>query len=432
MMGKRIFVLMLMSFLMPLCHIGTARAELSELEKKVEMLIQQNQALSQKLREVEQELAELKGMKKASKSEEIKKKIVSDNKNEPASRQYPNIQISGLLEFGGAWQDVERRDGKEESESDLAMTTVELHVDAGVGDWISAESTLLYEDPTFADDETSVDLDTATVRLGNKERFPVYLMAGVMYVPFGALFEHFPDDPLIDAPLTLGFGETREKAVLAGLDQSGFSFSAYLFNGDVEEKDQEDHIKDFGLDLNYSYRLLLGPHERYVKGTKFEPIPENCINLLAGISYISNIADSDGLTDAVGSEIEDSVSGFAAYFSSEYCGYFFEAEYMSALDKFSSRELTSGGSGARPSVWNFEAGFNYNWWKRLEVAFKYAGSNEAEGLGFPQGRYGINFNQELLEGVTASLGFIHDDYDKHDAEGRDERELVYWQLAVEF
>ena len=417
----------LLSLLM-LVNFNVAIANTSDLEKKVEMLIQQNQELSQKLLEVQQELAELKKSKTATQKINTQELQTESKENSWT----PQIQISGLLEFGGAWQDVEDKHGDSESESDLAMTTVELHVDATVGEWISAESTLLYEDPTFENDETSLDLDTATIRLGNTEKSPFYLVGGVMYVPFGALFEHFPDDPLIDAPLTLALGETREKALLAGFERSGLSLSAYLFNGDVEEKGQEDHIENFGFDAHYSYKLILGPHERYVKGTKFELEPENCINFLAGISYISNIADSDGLTDIIGTEIDDYVDGFATYFRTEYCGYFFEAEYMTALDNFSSAELGLGVKKAKPSVWNFEAGFNYNWWKNLEIAIKYAGSDEAEALGFPQSRYGINFNQELFNGVTGSLGYIHDNYDNNDIEDRDNRDLLFWQLAVEF
>ncbi len=424
-MIKNVFIFWLAFVNVLITGVASVNADVSELEKKVELLLEQNRALSQKLYEVQKELAELKKAKNTPKEEVGMEKKAGLSSN-------TSISISGLLEFGGAWQDVELVEGDSESESDLAMTTVELHVDAAVGDLVSAESTLLYEDPTFEDGETSLDIDTATIKVGNSEKYPVYFMAGVMYLPFGALFEHFPDDPLIDAPLTLSLGETREKAVLVGYERAGISLAAYLFNGDVEERGEEDHIENFGIDINYSYKLLLGPHERYVKGTKFEIEPENCVNFLAGLSYISNLADSDGLTDAVGSEIDDYVPGVAAYLRTEYCGYFLEVEYMTALDEFDASELKSGTAGARPSVWNFEAGFNYNWWKNLEVALKYAGSKETEGLGFPESRYGVNFNQELADGITASFGIIHDKYDKDDVNGRDERELLFGQLAVQF
>ncbi len=94
--------------------------------------------------------------------------------------------------------------------------------------------------------------------------------------------------------------------------------------------------------------------------------------------------------------------------------------------------LPSGNSGARPYVWNLEAGFTYNWWKDLQVAFKWAGSHDTEALAMPERRYGINFNQLLFEGVTLSLGYIHDEYHDNDIEGRDARELAYGQMAVAF
>ncbi len=51
------------------------------------------------------------------------------------------------------------------------------------------------------------------------------------------------------------------------------------------------------------------------------------------------------------------------------------------------------GSGLRPSVWNIEAGYNYDWGRNLEIVLKYAGSDDTEDLGFPRSRYGIGFNQ---------------------------------------
>jgi hypothetical protein len=35
---------------------------------------------------------------------------------------------------------------------------------------------------------------------------------------------------------------------------------------------------------------------------------------------------------------------------------------------------------AQPAVWNLEGGYNWDWGKNLEIAFKYSGSHEAENL----------------------------------------------------
>jgi len=323
------------------------------------------------------------------------------------------IRLSGLIEFGGAWQDVKNTDGTSVDQSDLALTTVELTAEAEVNDWATVEITLLYEDPSFGD-ETSVELDAAILSIA-KEGSPLSFSAGAMYVPFGALLTHFPDDPLIDDPLTLLLGEIREKAVLLGVEHPGFSLSGYLFNGDMDETGQENQVEGYGLDANYS----LGD--------------EGVWDILIGASYISNIADSDGLEEALAAvgNIVEYIGGFDAYLHVGYGRFFFDAEYMTATDGFRPTELATDGQGAEPAVWNLELGYNLSWRGNLEIALKYAGSDESGALGFPKERYGIALNQEILEGTVVSLAYLNDDYEVNDVDGRDGRDVVYGQIALE-
>jgi len=325
------------------------------------------------------------------------------------------INISGLIEFGGARESVDNRNGTDTSQSDLNLTTVELSVEAEVNEWVNVATTFLYEDATFGG-ETSVDLDVGTLTIGNTEKFPLFFTGGTMYVPFGALLTHFPDDPIIDQPLTLVMGETREKAGLVGLEYRGFSISGYAFNGDLDETEGENHIESFGLDAHYDFTDDRG------------------LEIMVGASYISNISDSDGLSDALGTAtIRDQVGGFDTYLHIGYANFFFDAEYMTATEDFEPAELAIWrGTGAQPEVWNLEVGYNWDWGRNLEIAFKYAGSDEAENLGFPEDRYGIAFNQTIFEGVIASLAFLHDKFDEKDMNGRDDRNVVFGQVAVEF
>lgn len=329
------------------------------------------------------------------------------------------VHFSGRIEVGTAWQDVEFADGESADGSDLALTTVELGLEAKVNDWVNVAALFLYEDPTSFEgenDETSVDLDEAVVTIGNTEKYPLYFSAGAMYVPFGALLTHFPDDPLIDQPLTLLMGETREKAVLLGVGHEGFSVSGYLFNGDVNEEGEDNHIQSYGFDANYACD------------------DEEGFDVLVGASYISNIADSDGLEDGLGmEEIADHVAGYDVYLHAGWADFFADAEYMAAADNFEPSELaTDSGDGAEPSVWNLEVGYNWDWGKNLEIVLKYASSDESEGLGFPEERYGLCLNQEVFEGVTVSLAYMNDDFEDADVDGRDDRDVVLGQLAIEF
>jgi hypothetical protein len=308
------------------------------------------------------------------------------------------------------------------------MTTVELGIGAHVNDWVSAEMVLLYEDPSGAiqiydgvRDETDFYVDTAIITIANAEETPAFLKAGKMFVPFGALLTHFPDDPGIDSPLTLLMGETNEKALLIGADWEGFTFCGYVFNGDVEEKGGggDNVIESYGFDANYA----------------FEDETQD-LDMLVGASYISNITDSDWIEETLhhhNVEIDDYAAGAAAYFHVGLQGFFFDAEYMSVTD--STKLYDAGvyvGKINNAEVYNFEAGYNYNWWRNLEITLKYAGSNNCEMLGFPRDRYGINFNQEIFDNTVLSVGYLYDEYEGDDALDRNTRDLVFSQLAVEF
>ncbi len=419
----------LLAGVLSLVSMPVLASDPSGLEATVQELIKQNRELTQRLQQVEQELQRLKG-------QEVSSTVhAAGEKKETGflSGLDSHVEIGGLLEFGGAYQNVSVRDGRDYDDSDLAMTTVELDLGVEFNEWVSADACFLYEDPTFENNETSIDLDSAVINIGNTEKIPFRLAMGKMYVPFGALLTHFPDDPLIDAPVTLKLGETNEKALLVGYDNRGLSLSAYVYNGDVnEEGETNNRLENYGLDAHISYGIDLSSASLYEKGEKYKHNPENCIDFLLGVSYISNLADSDTIAEVVDDEVEDYVGGFDAYFHAEHCGLFLDAEYMTATDSFARDELLPGQKDAQPAVWNFEAGFNYNWWRNLEVAFKYAGSEDAEGLGIPEDRYGINFNQDLFENVVLSLGYLHDEYAQKDVDNRDDRDLVFGQVAIEF
>lgn len=346
-----------------------------------------------------------------------------------------HVTIHGLFEVGAAYHSTDINNGSYEHDSDISMTTVELEIEADISHWVSAEALLLYEDPSgaidiFDDvrDETGFEVEEAFITIANAERTPAFLKAGKMIVPFGALLTHFPDDPGIDAPVTLLFGETIEKALLVGAEYRGFTFSTYAFNGDVEENTGSDNvIESYGFDANYAYEDKA-----------------SCLDMLAGASYISNIADSDWTEETlhhhahvqkVSSDLQDYAGGVAVYFHGGYAGLFLDAEYMAATDSITTL-LTHNGipiGDMDPEVWNFEAGYNYDWGLNSEIALKYAGSHDCGVLGLPRDRYGINLNQEIFEQTTLSVGYLYDEYeDDEDVNNRNTRDLVFAQLAVEF
>ena len=322
----------------------------------------------------------------------------------------------GLLIEAGVVDRDQNANG--EDENDISLTTVSLSIEAIVNRWVTGETNFLYEDPGFSDTDASLDVEEGFITIGNMDEFPVFAKVGKFYVPYGAVLTHFPDDPLMDVPVTLAFGEINEKALLAGFEKWGLSLSAYVFNGSVEKTaDDADAIDSFGIDANYTYES--------------EP---NELTLQVGASYLSNMADTDGISGVVPGTLERLVDGWAAYLSSSWGKFFLDAEYMGALDEFRVAELADeNGMEAEPSVWNIEFGLNHDWWRNLEVAFKIAGSDEAENLSIPETRFGVVLNQEIFENTILSAGYLNDDFetDIFDNNTEDQRSTLFTQIAIE-
>ncbi len=421
--------------------------EVSDLKSRLERLeaivASQQKVIEEQKRIIKEQGKRLSALSKDEEAEnkELEKELEELANEEEGHHSWSDkIHIGGLIEVGAGWENLKSQSGKHEAKSDITLTTVEIHIGADITDWVEVESVLLYEDALFGDDDhDNFDVDEAVITLGNTEDFPFFASIGKMYVPFGALLTHFPDDPFTDIPLTLLLGETSEKAVLVGFEKEGFLASAYVFNGDFE-KGEEDHIEDYGFDIHYKGKFIPGAHVTYGRGEKYAHEAEGGFDYLIGFSFISNIAESDGLTemieDNLGSDkIHRSIPGIDGYFHVEYQGIFLDAEYMGALKPFSRQELAYKYTRAKPVVWNFEAGFNYNWWRNLEVAFKYAGSHKAPE--FPKSRFGICLNQEIYDNVIASFGYIHDEYSNYAPEEDgdevlDKKDFLFWQLAAEF
>jgi hypothetical protein len=412
-----VFVLLMVGLSSP-THAFSQGMSKDEIIKELNILKARLKKLESELHDKDREIQRGKTESvRCEKINDVVKEIKSDAG--PLTRIGEHIQFNGLIEVGALRESVNNKDNSDISQSDLALSTVELSIGAEINEWVNAGITLLFEDPVFGG-ASDFSVDEGTVTIGNTEKCPLFFTGGAMYIPFGALLTHFPDDPLIDQPLTLFLGETREKAVLVGFEYFGFKLSGYVFNGDMDEANSENHIEHFGFDANYE-----------------QTNDANGLQLFIGASYINSMAEADGFTDimsALGTtELRDCVGGFAAYLRLAYSNLFFDAEYMTAIDHFQTTELTTGaGVGARPSVWNLEAGFNWDWEKNLEVAFKYAGSDESENLGFQENRYGMAMNQTIFGGVIASLAFLHDEFDENDKDGREDRDVVFGQLAIGF
>ncbi len=313
------------------------------------------------------------------------------------------LTFSGLIEVEAGYEniDFDDPDADDEDSSDITLATVELGVDADIAKHVGGHILFLWEE----DDTEEVVVDEGFIILDGEDVVPLYLNAGKMYVPFGYYESHFISDPL-----TLEIGETRESAVKAGFANDMFDLCLAGFNGDIDETGDDDHIKGY-----VASAIFTLPEET---------LPD--LGLMAGVSYISNLADSDGLQEETPGEVDSTVGGLGSFLSISYLErFFFEAEYIGALDSFKAGELSfDGGQEFEPKTWNFELAFAPM--DRLMLAARYEGGDEL-GDFLPENQYGAAVTYSLFENTSIALEYLHGEFANND-----ERDLLTTQLAVEF
>ena len=327
------------------------------------------------------------------------------------------ITLSGVIEAEAYYEDYDYDDPTEDDEdsSDITLATVELGVDVDIIKHVKGHVLFLWEE----DDTEPVDVDEGFITLDGEDVVPLYLNVGKLYVPFGNFESHFISDPL-----TLELGETRESALTVGYVNEWMDVSVSAFNGDIDETGEDNHI------------------ETYVAAASFS-VPEELISnfgISGGVSYIINIADSDSLQDDDDGDkitgnnyagdnhgkVKDYVEGLSAFLSISYMDkFFFEFEYLGALDEFEAGELLfDDGKEFQPETWNFELAYAAT--DRIEVAVKYEGGDDL-GDFLPEDQYGAVVTYGLFENTSLALEYLHGEF-----ENDDERDLVTTQLAVEF
>ena len=267
---------------------------------------------------------------------------------------------------------------------------------------------LIYED----DGTDTISLDEAWATLGNTETYPAYLQAGRWAIPFGGF-----DTSMSTDPLSKSLGETAESAVLVGFTQNGFTVEAYGYNGDTQQADEDDKIDQYGLSASYEAELTGAT-----------------VNIGGG--YISNIADSGGLSDAVTSStaLVDYTAGWEVHGTLNISQFTVYAGYMSARSSFDSGDLAFNSEGAKPAAWNLEAAYVTELMgKETTLAATIQGTDEAFALSYPETRVGGAVTIQVMDNASVTAEYIHDeDYGTSDGGTGDSGHTATLKVAAEF
>ncbi len=313
------------------------------------------------------------------------------------------IEISGVVEIeatGGRTTDGA-------ANSDISVATIEIGIDTTITDNVSAHLLLLHEE-----NDTDLEIDEGTITLSELGSLPIAISAGQMYVPFGHFESH-----MISDPLTLELGETRESVVQFGAVADNIHAAIYTFKGATRQANDSDRVKSIGANIGFT-------------------IENNGFNLDSGISYLSNMAETDTIEGIISNSttLTDTPAGIGLHAIVRRGPLTMIAEYTGANDSFDTADLAFNGNGAKPGAYNIEAGFELSMFgKEATLALAAQGSRDAQVLSLPESRLLGSINVALRE--QTSLGFEwakSDDYGTNEGGTGRATNMYTAQIAVEF
>jgi len=305
--------------------------------------------------------------------------------------------------------------------TDINLSGAELDAFAELTDWVNGFISMTYDD-SLADtsnrrvSNSNIHLDKGFITIGNFRASSFYGSIGQMYVPFGRYASN-----MISSPLTKYIGKTKGRAISLSYAAAPWEMkyapyaTVFLAKGD-SKYGNSNLAKQFGVDT----------------GVRFG---SDAINSSVGVSYISNIADSDGMQDNGQSSnfrgfdktssglvsdperLVHRVGGASIHATIALKKFTLLAEYVTALQEFSASNMTFNSHGAKPRAFNAELAYTFALWKLpTTAAVGYGMSRQALALNIPTRRYIASIQTTILKNTIASLEYRHDiNYNRSDA-----------------
>jgi len=305
------------------------------------------------------------------------------------------LEVSPLIELEYNKQRYITNDSSvSDTTTSETANTFQLEIVIDPAEWVNLE--IVYEYDHILEE---VLLDEAVAEF---EREGFKLELGRLTVPFGEYYSRFVTGPLLE------FAETDARAlVLAWEPDDEFEAAVFVLKSKVDKEGDKDNALDWGLSLNASLTETID----------------------VGISYLSDISESDDklLEDNV--FYEQKVDGVSAYINVEIGDFDVSAELVAALENFAEFETNAN----RPRAWNIEFGIYPE--GEFEWAFRIEGSDELEDEA--QLQIGLGSTWHLHKQVYATAeylrgryktGFVEDD----EGEPLNHQKQFALQLVVSF
>lgn len=291
------------------------------------------------------------------------------------SNSLDKIIFHRLIEIESAQtQSYNSNDSSEShTESHIALATFELAMEASLNPYTSTSVTLLYEQ-----NDTPLEVDTATIVFANIEKTPLSLTLGQAYLPFGAF-----ETSQVNDTLALEIAETRNTLAMLGFSQSGISANLYWFNNE-----DSSNLNQLGAHLGYDNEYF-------------------CL----GADYIDNAFVADKPATSL-----------------HACGHIgaltLTAEYLQ-LDTFETEQNKLDVSATQA-----EAAYEFS---DITLALAYQKTHDCLHLELPEQRVSLAAAINLYNNTQVAVEYWHDnDYAKAEGGSGGDSDNLVMQVAVAF
>lgn len=351
---------------------------------------------------------------------------------------YPRIEVGGSL---NAFVQ-ERRPPIGSAHSNLNLSGATINVAADMTSWLLGYINIAY-DPnpspklqrqsetlfdTNAVANSNIYLSTGFLVFGDLTRFPLYATLGQNFLPFGEYITN-----MFGVPLTARLGRMRQRSFLVGFQEphtnDGFNASVFVFTGNTKFANRVN-IKNGGANAGYVLAV------KYFK-------------LVAGASFIANIADSGGMQESGPSTIvsvdglqvddefieEEDIEEFPEITTPVFTGFngsqvlvhrvpgadlrakitFYRipvsliTEFNQAIRTFAPDNMTFNDRGAQPATWHNEVALTFHAFDLPgTIAVSYDHTREALALNLPKTSSAIALGMTFNNYISGGLEYRYD------------------------
>lgn len=312
----------------------------------------------------------------------------------------PIIALSGAIEPYFYYNSPYLND----SSGDIDLGTSELDVAVALNEWVEGLISVGYDNSVSPASgqrlaNSNFYLNKGFVNVGNLDKTPFYATAGQIYVPFGRF-----SSSMVSTNLPQLLARTKARPFILGYKNNtgpGLYAAAYGFRSDTR-------LGQSGVGgVNAGFTFANNKHVGEI-----------------GASFISNIADSNGMQSngsspgtvfsgfsslTNGSEQIKKIPGFDVHFNCSRDAFNVTAEWVTATQRFRTVDLSFNGQGAKPQAANAEAAMTFRLFdKPASFGAGYQWTKEALALRLPRQRINGVLNISIWPNTVESIEYRHD------------------------